>query len=253
VDIIALIIARGGSRRLPRKNVLDFCGHPLVGWTVTQALCSRQVDHVYLSTDDDEIAEIGERYGAEIIRRPDWPDANEVSANRVYRHAIEYLEPMHGMDYGMVQIFPTSPLRYPSDIDAGIEFFRMVGGQAHVVAASPRRETILYEKLVSGVCEAAVQDKRYRYMDGNSGLFNICNPRWYMWITELLGSDRDDVLDQMLQENRHPERIFSYIETEPWQAWEVDTQVEFDMCQLAMKQFILKGKGIEIYEKYRRA
>jgi len=254
VDTIAVVIARGGSRRLPRKNVRSFCGHPLVAWSIVAAACSRLVDYVYLSTDDDEIAEIGKTYGVDgVIRRPDWPDADAVAANRVYRHAIEVLEPMHGMDYTCVQLLPTSPLRKPHDIDMAVAFSREIGGQAHLVGAAPCRETNIYEKLLDGVCQSYTIDKSYRFLAGASGLVNICSPRWYLWFTEKLGTDQDADLDRMLHENRHPDRVFYYSACEPWQAWETDTEVEFEMCEIAMERMILRGEGIGIYEKYRSA
>jgi len=66
---IAVIIARGGSKRLPRKNLRPFCGHPLVSWAIVQAKSSRLIEEVYVSTDDDEIEEVSLKYGAKVIRR----------------------------------------------------------------------------------------------------------------------------------------------------------------------------------------
>ncbi len=64
------IIARGGSVRLPRKNVKDFCGKPLIAWTVISMVQAKLIDDVFMVTDDDEIAEIAVSYGANIIRQP---------------------------------------------------------------------------------------------------------------------------------------------------------------------------------------
>ena len=63
---IAIILARGGSKRLPRKNILDFHGKPLIAWTIEAALQSAQYQRVLVSTDDPEIAEIGRFFGAEV-------------------------------------------------------------------------------------------------------------------------------------------------------------------------------------------
>ena len=70
-QVIAIILARGGSKGIPRKNVLDFAGHPLVAWTVIQAKLSKEVDEVYISSDSDEILEIADKYGAKTIKRPE--------------------------------------------------------------------------------------------------------------------------------------------------------------------------------------
>ena len=63
---IAIIPARGGSKRLPRKNIKEFNGKPLIAWSITVALKSKIFDKVIVSTDDEEIAEIAKRYGAEV-------------------------------------------------------------------------------------------------------------------------------------------------------------------------------------------
>jgi CMP-N-acetylneuraminic acid synthetase len=66
VKHIAIILARGGSKRLPRKNILDFHGKPLLAWTVEAALHSGKFDRVLVSTDDREIADIARSFGAEV-------------------------------------------------------------------------------------------------------------------------------------------------------------------------------------------
>lgn len=125
---IAIITARGGSTRLPRKNVREFCGHPLVAWAIVQALSSHLIDNVYVSTDDDEIENISRAYGANIIRRPDWPDAHLCAANRPFIHAINELKKIYGDEFNeMVSILPTTPLVLPGEIDNGIRKYRAIG------------------------------------------------------------------------------------------------------------------------------
>ncbi len=69
---IALIPARGGSKRIPRKNIREFAGKPMIGWAVAAAQSSGLFDHVIVSTDDDEIAEVARQVGAEVpFMRPD--------------------------------------------------------------------------------------------------------------------------------------------------------------------------------------
>lgn len=62
---LAIIPARGGSKRLPRKNVLDLCGKPLITWSIEAGLNSKYIDKVVVSSDDDEILEISRKFGAE--------------------------------------------------------------------------------------------------------------------------------------------------------------------------------------------
>ncbi len=72
MNSLAVIPARGGSKRLPRKNILDFCGRPIIAHTIESALNSDLFSKVVVSTEDDEIARHGQRYGAEVLMRPDF-------------------------------------------------------------------------------------------------------------------------------------------------------------------------------------
>ena len=63
---IAVIPARGGSKRIPRKNIKDFCGKPMIAWSIEAATASGLFDHIIVSTDDAEIAEVAKEWGAEV-------------------------------------------------------------------------------------------------------------------------------------------------------------------------------------------
>jgi len=67
---VAIIPARGGSKGIPRKNLVDLCGKPLLAWSILQARAARRIDSVWLSSDDAEILSVAERYGARPIVRP---------------------------------------------------------------------------------------------------------------------------------------------------------------------------------------
>lgn len=68
---LAIIPARGGSKRIPRKNIRDFCGKPMIAWSIEAARASGLFEHIVVSTDDDEIAEVARAHGAEVpFRRP---------------------------------------------------------------------------------------------------------------------------------------------------------------------------------------
>lgn len=113
--VLALITARGGSKGLPRKNVLLAGGRPLVAWTVQAALNAESVDRVVLSSDDDEIMAAARIAGCDVpFRRPTVLANDHVSSIEVVLHALSELP---GYDY-VVLLQPTSPLRTSSDIDA---------------------------------------------------------------------------------------------------------------------------------------
>jgi len=121
--ILAIIPARGGSKELPRKNIRLLLGKPLIAWTIEQTLVSKYLDRVVVSTDDEEIAEVSRRYGAEVpFIRPKELATDDISTVTVIEHSIRELE--NREDYKpdlLILLQPTSPLRAVEDIDNSIE------------------------------------------------------------------------------------------------------------------------------------
>src|ERR1700733_1950126 len=114
MNVLGLIPARGGSKSIPRKNIKDIAGKPLIAWTIESALGSGLLAAVVVSTDDLEIGEVARRYGAETpfvrpaeLARDDTPGVAPVL------HALEVLP---GFD-AVLLMQPTSPLRTTEDIN----------------------------------------------------------------------------------------------------------------------------------------
>lgn len=121
--ILALIPARGGSKGVPRKNIKCLAGKPLLAWTVETALSLECLDRVILSTDDEEIAGIGKRYGAEVpFLRPTEIAADDTTDMPVYEHALNWLEQHDGFIPDIiVWLRPTVPLRTAWDIESSLD------------------------------------------------------------------------------------------------------------------------------------
>lgn len=113
---LAIIPARGGSKRLPRKNVLDLCGKPLVGYSIEAALKSEYISKVVVSSDDEEVLQISQNFGATVIKRPDELASDTATTFDAIEHTIKNLE---NYDY-VVLLQPTSPLRNENHIDEAI-------------------------------------------------------------------------------------------------------------------------------------
>jgi len=120
--LLALIPARGDSKRLPGKNIADLAGTPLIAWTIEAALASEYIDRVIVSTDDDEIAATSEQHGADVpfMRSAALSSDDSKSIDAVI-DALRKLE-ADGDEYDYVILLqPTSPLRATEDIDGAIE------------------------------------------------------------------------------------------------------------------------------------
>jgi len=117
IKILAIIPARGGSKGLPRKNIRDLAGKPLIAWTIEAALNSKYITKTIVSSEDEEILEISKSYGADTVRRPDDLARDAATSESVASHAIDYLESMGEVFDITVLLQPTSPLRTSTDID----------------------------------------------------------------------------------------------------------------------------------------
>ena len=114
---LAIIPARGGSKRLPRKNLLDLCGKPLIAWSIEAALKSKYISKVIVSSDDEEILNIAKEYKADFIKRPDELASDTATTFDALKHTLENVGKY---DY-VVLLQPTSPLRSEKHIDEAIE------------------------------------------------------------------------------------------------------------------------------------
>ena len=126
MKIVAVIPARGGSKRIPKKNIRNFCGKPMIAWTILNALKSKQLDRVIVSTDDKEIARIAKKYGAEVpFLRPAELAIPTIGIEPTLKHAYEWL--LKNDNYkanALVLLMPTAPLRQTRHIDEAIEIFK---------------------------------------------------------------------------------------------------------------------------------
>lgn len=122
--ILALITARGGSKGLPRKNLLPAGGCPLIAWTIAAAAGAELIGRVVVSTEDDEIMDVARAWGADVpFRRPHALATDTASSIDVVLHALDQLP---GYDY-VVLLQPTSPLRTAADIDAALRMVEASG------------------------------------------------------------------------------------------------------------------------------
>lgn len=120
-EIIAIIPARGGSKGIPRKNLVPLAGRLLLTYTIDSALASKYVTRVIVSTDDDEIAGFAASNGAEVIHRPKEIAGDEASSESALQHVVEQLEAEGSVPDLIVFLQATSPLRAPGEIDAAVQ------------------------------------------------------------------------------------------------------------------------------------
>jgi len=123
MNILGLITARGGSKRVPRKNINEFCGKPLLTWTIEAGQKAEVFDRFILSSDDEGIIKIGKEAGIEIpFVRPSELASDSATSFSVVRHAVEWLEEKENfVPYWIVLLEPSSPGRQPFHIQEVVQ------------------------------------------------------------------------------------------------------------------------------------
>lgn len=154
-NILGLIPARGGSKGLPGKNIKPLLGKPLIAWTIKQVLASKYIDRVIVSTDDKEIAEISEKYGAEVpFMRPKEIAMDKARGIDVVLHSLNWLkENDKRKQYDLIMLLqPTSPLRKSEDINKAIEILFLKEAKTIVSVCEVDHHPLLANTLPEDKC-----------------------------------------------------------------------------------------------------
>ena len=225
---LGVITARGGSKRLPKKNILDLAGKPLIGWTIEAALKSRYIDELIVSTEDVEIAEISKNYGANVpFMRPKELSTDNVHPAEVVIHAVKYFINEQKKDFEYVVFLqPTSPLRNEHDIDKAIDF--------------------LYSKkadAVVSVCEAGHSPLWYNTLPGNLSMKTFLRddlkgkmsqdlPTYY----RVNGAIYISKIERLLEEKSFflRDNIFAFL-MDVKKSVDIDSLVDFKLAEILMQ------------------
>lgn len=123
MEILGIIPARGGSKSIPRKNIKMMAGKPLIAWTIEETKKSRFITRIIVSTDDQEIADVARKYGAEVpFLRPPEISGDLATDVEFLNHALDFLRKKENYEPQIVlRLPPTSPLKTSEHIDEGIK------------------------------------------------------------------------------------------------------------------------------------
>lgn len=227
MNVCAIILARGGSKGIPRKNLIDFCGKPLLAWTVEQCLAAKSVSSVWVSSDSEEILAVSERYGARGIVRPEDISGDKATSETGWRHAIDYIESANGAVDAVLAPQVTSPLRHSEDIDRGLKLF-FDEQYDSMFSCSPAEDLCLWDRQSDGRLRSINYDYLNRKRRQDFSTQYIENGSFYIF--------RPDVLRQY--NNRFGGKI-GLAEMDFWKMFEIDSTDDIRMCSALMKEFLL--------------
>lgn len=228
MKISAIVLARGGSKGIPKKNIIDFCGKPLLAWTIEHCLAG-SVDAVYISSDSDEILEVGEKYGAHRINRPDEISDDEATSESGWLHALELIEKNQGEMDWILAPQVTSPLRTATDITTGLEI--AASGKYDSLFSCSLADDMFFWEDRSGNLESVNYDWKNRKRRQDIPKQYIENGSFYLFKPEILRK----------YNNRFGGRI-GVVEMAFWKMFEIDSKEDIRMCSALMKEFIVGNK-----------
>jgi CMP-N,N'-diacetyllegionaminic acid synthase len=146
--MLAIIPARGGSKGLPGKNIKPLAGKPLIGYSIEAAKNAKMVTRIIVSTDDVQIAEVAEQFGATVNLRPTHLAADDSLAIDTYLYVLE-VERKAGNDHeSIVVLLPTCPLRTAKDIDEAVLLFQEKSADS-VVSYTEEYHPVTWHKYVA--------------------------------------------------------------------------------------------------------
>lgn len=167
-NIIAIIPARGGSKRIRKKNIIPVAGLPLVAHSILQARRSKFIKQVFVSTEDSEIAKVVKQYQAEVVERPLALANDKATSESVLLHVLDYLKKQGEPDPDLVVFLQaTSPLRKADDIDRAIE--KIIADEADSLF-SACRDKGLFWRLKDGQINPINYDFKNRVREQDMGI-----------------------------------------------------------------------------------
>ena len=172
--ILSVIPCRGGSKGIPRKNIKQVDGEPLLTYTVRASLEANYVDRTIVSTDDEEIAQVAREAGADVpFIRPSELATDEASIEPVIEHAVDYLREEEGQKYKTILLLQaTSPLRTAKHVDEAIERYQEENADSLVAVSEDEsyrwRQTSDGAEIVNYNARKRRQDKEPEYVESGA-------------------------------------------------------------------------------------
>lgn len=219
MKILCIIPARGGSKGIPKKNIIDFAGKPLIGHSISQAKNSKYITDVVVSSDSDEILEVSKLYGAITLKRPIGLSTDTSSSESALKHTIQTLNTDY--DY-IVFLQATSPLRTTKDIDNCIE--SLITNDLDSVFSASILEDMLIWKYSNNSLEGVNYDYKNRKRRQDSEIQYVENGSIYVFKKE-----------GFIKNNN---RLFGKIGLslmDSWKMFEIDSLEDLELCELIFK------------------
>jgi CMP-N,N'-diacetyllegionaminic acid synthase len=184
MNTVAIIPARGGSKGIPKKNLIELCGQPLISWSILQAKEARHVDSVWVTSDSDEILAVAEQFGARAIKRPPALSSDDASSESAWLHALDEIEKEKPVTH-VVAMQATSPLREASDIDNAVDMM-LKSSFDSLLSVCEIEDFFMWKKASDGTFASVNYDYKNRKRRQNIEKRYLENGSFYIFKPEVL-------------------------------------------------------------------
>ena len=223
--VVAIILARGGSKGIPKKNVLNFSGHPLVAWSIIQAKNTNNIDEVYVSSDSEEILIIADNYGAKTIKRPPEFASDTAKSEDAILHALKVLDAEYDI---VIMLEPTAPLRDPKDLSNAVKMFRSEGWDSCFSGAT-LQDFLIWKKDQNGNLMSVNYDYKKQGPRQMREPDYVENGAIYMFKPKIM----------LEEKNRFGGKI-GIFPNHFWQSFEIDEPDDWNFVELVFEKYLLQ-------------
>lgn len=229
----ALILARGGSKRLLGKNLLMLAGRPLIAWTIQAAQNSKHIDKVFVSTDCPKIAKVSKDYGAEVPwLRPACLSGDTATSDQAILHFLDNIGPEIPEFLTLLQ--PTSPLRHASDIDNAFSLLNKKSALGVVSVCACDHSPLWANNLPSdNNLGRFIKEENQNLRSQDLGLFYRINGAIYIFKSSVIIKHGGLV---------YTDKTFAYLMTRE-RSVDIDEQLDFDFAEFLIHQSKFKTNG----------
>lgn len=224
-NVIAIILARGGSKGIPNKNIVNFCGKPLLTWTIEQARNTKNISSVWVSSDSYKILEIAKKSGANIILRPESISTDTSTGETGLLHALDEIEKKEKVDI-VINLQVTSPLRESLDIERALDSF-VKEQYDSIFSCVALRDFFIWTKTPDGNYISFNYDYRNRKRRQDITEQFVENGSFYIFKPTILRN----------YQNRLGGKI-GISRMEFWKMFEIDSIEDLELCETLMRHYL---------------
>jgi len=233
-NIIAIIPARGGSKGIRNKNIIDFCNKPLIAWTIEQAKMSKYLDGVFVSSDSENIISIAQKYGSRTITRPSEISCDDSRTEDALIHALDQINNEFDKNETILLVLQTtSPLREHDDIDIAIELY--FSKEFDSLFSATRIEDLTIWENNNGHWDSVNFNYKNKLRRQDRPAQYIENGAIYITVPSIIKNNNNIIGGKI-----------GVYQMEFWQSWEIDTIEEVDLVRFFFEKHIIEKIEVNI-------